>query len=527
MSWLIGSLSKIGERISYEDRLLDPPVDIYARGSVWLAGGGPCATFRKGFTESHKFYIILGHPTRYMDGHCVHLYHSSHSTRLEEDDFYLDLRGRFLIVVTDGKSVKAYGDLTMQRKLYIMEDEREIFFTSSLDLLKRIRKPEIDFSKFGAFWHTMYPLSNQRFAPSELSYYQNVLTMGSGGVAKMGDGVQISNRIFVPGPVTDRIISEIGSITLAPIVDPNRVAVSLSGGMDIRALLAIFPYLKMPVKAFHYGIVDTPDCQVAKQIADSLGFPFYRISHEETCEEDSWQQTLNYMQAGQVFSNPLAAPFVNYCRQVSQEADIMISGYMGEFYRMRYFADPLKTLFRFKPIGLSDIFSFLYRKPPPIFVPDVHQLLYQNFMHELQSAFQALPPQGKMSNPQWMNILFARFMLHTKLHGLINILDGILLDHMPFTEPEVMNYHWHLGIKAQLNESIHRKLIKHFCPALQKFPLVMGNTKAPYSHRQYMLKIREMARLKRAGSVPNPSDLFLQKHRQQILDLLLSASVKT
>lgn len=527
MSWIIGIVAKKGEtpKAPEYSKSLKPSYE-HGNDNVFICAGGSKLAFAHGVLADGRSYFVLGYPLVLKGDSYSRPAELELSVLMATEAGIRTLQGRFLLVITDWHTLWAYNDATGMRSAYVHENASDIVLCSSLKHFKAIRKPEIDFALLGIRWHTMLPFETQKYAPTLQSYYQNTFVMGSAASLKIDDKISLKNRLFGPDPASGDIYKMLQSATLQPLKSGFKMALSLSAGLDIRTLLAICQKSGMEFSAFHYGDAEAPDFYIAAQIAKDCGFRLQRISHEDSLWSDTWEQSVDYMGASPITANPLRAPFREYCRMVAGEADFMLSGYFGELFRLRFYAAHIRSAFRVHKPDRNYIQSYLYSSPPRIFLPEYALTLHNGFKQGLNLALDAMPDANGMSFPKWLNLFFCRYTFHSKSMDFLSDLDAELIDHMPWLISGVLSQHWQLPTVFQSAEQVHRKLIRKHYPMLEDYPLVIGDTIAPYSWPHQMIKAKAMIQKRHSKPQVNPIDIFLAKHRQQICDLFASQRVQ-
>lgn len=527
MSWIIGSLNKSDNARDYHLDCPENPVVVYDTGRIKLRAGGKSPTFRTGKLASGAQFYVLGYAARVIGKSYFSIADTDWESVLSDESGIKQLDGHFLIVINTGRELRIFNDPLGKRDLYIMEDADEIFFTSSLSLLRKIKAPRIDFTGLGLHWHTRFPPSNDSYSPGFSSPYRGVQNLGSGATAVLGNGVQITRNLLSPASEHKDVYQLLESFCLVPVSQSLRVAIGLSGGMDVRPLLAVYLKAGVRLTAVHYGNEDSMDSSIARQISSDHQIPFRHISYEEAEGSDSWEQAVEFMETRGFTANPANAPYQGYYRIVSEFADCFVSGFFGELFRFRFFIAHLASILKLRKPALQDLAAYLYHIPAPIFKPEIHAQLHRGFMNSLRESFDAMPPAGGMLNPLWFNLFLARYLPSTAVGTILADLDTVLLDHMPWLQAEIIRQHWQYGFGFQIAEGIHRNLLKRNFPALASYPLALADVSAPYYYRQYMLKLKMRSYYKtRPLTSANRLDRFLQTHKTQINDLFLSSRVQ-
>jgi hypothetical protein len=528
MSWITGSYAKKGSTGELQKYL--PGKYDYSRQEPELKvfAGGKGLTYQQGRLSSGEDYVVLGYPVLLEGDNYRSIVQHDWENILTNEEKIRALDGHWLIVVIGEEKIRAWTDPLGKRSLYLHETDDEIFFTSSLEVMKLAKQPEVDFYQAGTLWHTMFPPSNDRYAPSQNSVYKGVRILGSGANMLISGGkVGITGRLFEPARQKKDIYSLLESFTLAPYQQTDKVAIGLSGGMDVRPLLAVYLKSGKQITAVNYGDADTQDYLVAKEIAGTYGLPFEHISYETAEGADPWRQALVFMRQRGITASPVNAPYLGYYGKVAESFDCFVSGFFGELYRFRFFVAHLLSLFKSKAHPYNILADYLYRQPPAIFQPELHKQMYEGFKAALREAVEAMPPLGTMPNPMWCNLFLARYLPFTVSRNSLSNLDGILLDHMPWLQSGIIAQHWQNGFVFQLGEGVHRTLLHRNMPSLEKFPLTALDVRAPYFYRQYMVKVR-MWQHYRKHPLTRESRLerFLLQNKENILDLFYSRQVQ-
>ncbi len=527
MSWLYGYLYKEAPMgspllLTSQNLLLEkhfPRFDLYA--------GGISDTLYWMEISASEFLVVLGMPVICENGKCRYPDHQDWLNCLGNEDEILKLDGHFAFVHYKQGNICWYNDSLGKRTIYFRENNKQLFFCSDLSLLKAQEPTRIDYYKYGAVWHAMYPPTQGGYAPLSESYYLDVLSLGTGGKACYSQGqdkLKITNRPFVPSPQPLDSIQMLESYCLLPAKAGRKVGFGLSGGMDIRPLLAIFLKAGIPLTVYNYGNTDNYDYQIAAAIAKKFSLPFVHIKYSDT--QGDWDQVLAFCKDRGAVFNPLHSANLAYYPIIRQESEVYVSGYFGEVFRFRMMAANLKSALCTRTLDYHDIGAYLFREPPNFFIPEVRRIMHKGFWDHLRSAAAQMPNAQEMLNPYWMHLFVIRHWFRTLQAVNYPSIDQSVLNILPWVQPSMFSQHWHLGFLNQLNEGLHRKIIRTRCPALEEFPLSATDLSAPYRTRQLILKLKTWAYYKKH---PRLRELrthdFLVKHKNNIIDLLSSPLV--
>jgi hypothetical protein len=500
----------------------------YRSGKVFICASGKPQSVRS-FEHPHEpssRVFVLGNPILLDKGEYRYPEPSDWAVVLADESLLRSLDGHWLVLIAAPEGVNAFNDALGQLNLYIHEDQDSIFFCNSLNLLREHRHPELDYYRFGAYWHSMFPFSRRKYAPTTASYYQGVYSLGTGGKAVLGSsGIQVQQSLWTPSKVAHDAEQLLGSITLLPFKAGLDVTIGLTGGMDIRPLLAIVLGAGYKPRTVHFGSDSSVDFLLARRIAARFGLPFRLISYREA--GTSWQQVRDYVGSRGIPFNPVSFDFQGYYPILGSESETFISGYFGELFRFRFMVAHLKSALETAPLDYRNIGRYLFNDPPLLFIPEVTRILHKGFWEALREAVMQMPDSREMLNPLWMNLFFVRYSPQCRNMPNLTWMDQHLTDLMPFLQSSVISEHWRLGFVKQLNEGVHRGLIRKHCPELAQFPLAVGDTSAAYAYRQYALKLKIWAQhLHKGNPQPNRADLFLHTYRQDILELRRESAVR-
>lgn len=529
MSWLYGFVHKETSQgspafLKADKLLLEKHID----GCDLFAGGNP-DTFSGFDLADGSLLIVLGKPVLYEKTDCRYPTAEDWQSWIINDQSKLQsLDGHYALLHFDGHKLQFFNDPLGKRTIYFRESEEGIFFCSDLTLLKDYSATELDYYKFGAVWHAIYPPTQGGYAPLVDSYYKDVQSLGTGSSAVIelhNPKLAIKNRLFSPKPQAIDTIELLESYCLLPAKEGKRIGIGLSGGMDIRPLLAIYLKAGIPLTIYNYGNKDNYDYQIAEAMARRFQLPFVNIKYNDTM--GNWDQVLAFCKDRGAVFNPLHSANLAYYPIVSEQTEAYVSGYFGEVFRFRMMAANLKSALNTKTLDYHDIGAYLFREPPNFFVPEVRRIMHKGFWEHLRSAAAQMPSPNEMLNPYWMHLFVIRYWFRTLQAVNYPNIDQSVINILPWIQPSMFSQHWQLGFLNQLNEGLHRKIIRTRCPALEEFPLSATDVVAPYGTRQLALKLKSVLHYKKHPRLreQRTSD-FLVRHKERIMELMNSAAIK-
>lgn len=523
MSWIYGYFYKV--KPEQQASPLKAPLKEYHSQLIDIfAGANPQTLYQAVIGQQTLFVlgdpiIVEGEDYRYPEP-------ADWAGIIASEERIWGLDGHFLILVTDGESISCYNDSLCKRTLYFHESKEDIFFSSDQALLKRIRKPEIDYERFGIYWHSMFPSAHRRYAPTQKSYFQGVEMLGSSGKAKIsfGQPLTLTHRLWSPAAKQGNLNRMVENMCLLPVKAGKRISIGLSGGMDIRSLLAVYLKVKADVKIVNFGSDQSSDHQIARKIASSNGLPFQYMSFEEA--GNSWERAEEFLASRGVTSDPDGSCFLYYYPRVAQDTDVYINGYFGELFRFRYMVAGLKSIFETKTLDYHNLGAYLYSNPRSWFTSDALRIMHHGFWESLRDAARSMPSAKSMMNPLWMNLFLVRYCPRALCIPELAAVDEHVIDHMPYVQSSIISGHWYYGFWRQLNEGLHRSIIRQNCPALESIPLALAEISAPYYYRSYALKLKMRWQYRKTPRMrAQRAEEFLTMHKDRVYGLLDDPSI--
>lgn len=524
MSWLYGYFG--GQNIK-EKKLLRPHNYSFETSSIRVYAGGSgknIKVFENPLNHLEKVFVLGDPILRKGLDFCYPDANDWYNLLLNEGNF-ANLEGHWLILIASRTEIRAYNDLLCKRSLLIHKGSDGYFICSELPLLKEAGLAKIDPRKFGIYWHSMFPPPKRRYAPSSDIWYQDVEMLFQNGSIKLSKkGLELECSPLQPDPEPLDLLKMLENFTLLPLRAGRRVCYGLSGGMDTRALLSIALKHKMPFSAVHFGDKNNPDYIIAERIAKDFKIPFRFIGISDV--DWGWDNAREYLHARGFGFNPASSYLMSYYPIIGEDFDIFMCGYYGEMFRSRSMFAHFTSLATFKKPSYRSFARYVTQMPPSFFIPELRLEMYKAYMDSLQDIVSQLPPQGKMANPLWMDLLYVRYSSRSIVFPDICNLDLYICDHMPFLQSSILKQHWHYGLTAQLNEQPHRKLISNNTPQLAKYPLVLAGHTAPYLLKPYVLKLWVAAKQRRKPNIIHSrAKSFLWENKNKIWDLRHDKSI--
>lgn len=526
MSWLYGKLFLREQNEGLKEYRPHLYSLNYPKLVLRAGGSGKNLINFKNPNNTHEEVYILGQPILRKGDDYSYPDKKDWALLLKSEEELYTLDGHWVIVIAAKDELRVYNDALGNRSFYVYEDSDGYFFASDTALLKEAGRARLDIDKFGVFWHSVFPPNKRRYTPAEYSPYEKVSRLFQGGMLKLSpQGLLIQSRLITPAKTQRNLALRLENITLLPLRAGKSLCLGLTGGMDIRPLLAILLRSGIPFTTVHFGKKDDQDYQIAKALAKDFGLSFRFIPYEKSGQ--SWQQTKDYLFERGFGYNPASNDLHAYLKLIGEESEVFIGGYFGELYRMRFMAAHLKSLLKPKAVGCQDFYAYLYQSQDSFFIPEVNLKLHQGFRAALKEALAKLPEKGGMNNAMWMNLIYARYAPASITSADLSASDMYVQDLMPYMQPSLIRQHWQYPLYYQLNEGLHRGIIKDKYPALQRYPLALGDTKAPYYYRPYLLKLKDLHLGKRNQKQGKSRiESFLHNYENEIRDLALDSKTR-
>ncbi len=525
MSWLYGYLSTTHIQ---EKKRLRTPLFTFESETVSIHAGGTgknLLCFDHPNLAKHKVFVLGDPILRNGDDYSYPLA-SDWAEMLQDKSKISNLDGHWLLLIAGPERISAYNDPLAKRSLFIHKARDYYFFCSELPLIKEAGLAQLDPYKFGAYWHSLFPPHKRRYAPSTQSYFKDVEMLYQGGRLELTRrGMEMQCSPFIPQNEPGDMDKRMQNLCLLPLKNNLKVCVGLSGGLDIRALLAILIDSGMPFDTVHFGTNEGADYNISRQIATDFKLPFRFIPDQQATR--GWDSACEYLYKRGFGYNPASSALMGYFPILGADADVFLDGMYGELFRFRSMFAHFYSIINSGKADFRSFGNYLYMQPETFFIPEINRILYTGFWDSLKAAVAELPPPETMPKPLWMNLFYVRFSPRTINYPDLCDLDLNIRNHMPFLQSSVIEQHWHYGMFKQYNEGLHRGLINKYEPRLRRYPLAIGGESASYFYRTFALKARIALeqRIRKPSSISR-TERFLQDHQAEVLDLAESRMVK-
>jgi asparagine synthase (glutamine-hydrolysing) len=390
-------------------------------------------------------------------GHALDSAEASYLVHLYEENrrFPVGLNGFFhgLLVDRADGTVTLLNDRYGMQRLYYHESKDAFYFAAEAKAILAVR-PELrslDPASLGELIALNAVLENR-------SLFQGISVMPAASLWRFRNGAfELRGSYFSPSewesqPVLDpdtyyRELREIFFQNLPRyFVGRQRVAMSLTGGLDTRAVVAWYkgPAGSLPCYTFGGTYRDCRDVVVARRVARLCGQPHQVIqaSAEFLTRFPQFAERTVYLTDGCAGVN--CSPALYVCRQARELAPVRMTGNYGDqiLRRLRAFKPTMPAADIFRPELLAHVTAAhgTYHR-----IADTHPLSF--------AAFRQAP---------WHH------------HSLLALEQTQLVQRSPFLDNDLVRYNFRAPASAFENNNVRLRLIADGNPGLRQIPTDIG-----------------------------------------------------
>jgi len=532
VSWLCGEIVKGKNQLTDLSEVIDGDVQYsFSKQNINIAAGGNSKNlfFSK---SSNKICFVSGVGISSKNGISKIMDRGDWESTLKlRSRDILNIDGHFVIIVVEDNCINIYTDKLGLRDIYIQELDERIIFSTSIKLLSLFCKLNIDYSEFSSRWLLFNQISQN-------SIFQNVKRIVSGKTVtiNMEDDFKVSiselnSYEFDETPIeSEEFETKLTSLINLELPQNQKLALSLSGGMDSRVMLSILlNKRKMNFETHSFGDAKHPDSDIAKQIVTNFNIEHEQINYSNHNFDDLIWKIKNYTTETLVNNAASAIMQLENYQSLSERNLVIVDGGFGEIWRREFF---YKLLFEGKGYllhqNVEGIIPYLSLFRADIFSKEIIAEMNEGLHSQLLNIIERMPPVNKMNADNWIDL----FALKTRLPNYYSYeqtrLDSMVTAIMPFAQQSLISNLFGVSRKRKNNGRLFRNIIKRNCPKLSSYPLVKGVTKHPYMLNTLQSRIWSMAS-KRMGSrykeISN-RDILLSLSKTYIYDKINSQDVK-
>lgn len=391
-------------------------------------------------------------------------------------------------------------------------------------------KPGLNLSEFGSHWLLFNKISDR-------SIYQNVKRVVGGNslFITLNHPFQIVETGFrwLPSLENSSWNTEEYHQSLRSLVSVTssvrQKSLSLSGGMDSRVLLSLmYSDKKEKLHTHTFGEETEPDCLIAKQLSERLGFQNDHHNFQLQSTTDALAHIRGYTNLTQVNNRASAfLQFENY-KALDGARYFLIDGGFGEIWRREFFVKLYLS-------GKSTIRSRNFNKLLPairlhradIFTQDAISQMERGVESELHYLFDYLPDLSLVSFGDWLDIFAIKTRLLNYYANEQSVLDTILPGIMPFASVSLLNNLFSIPIAVRKNGRLFRSIIRTNKPELADFRLAKNSLTVPFSAGTLHTRLlKQTSKLFNKPTEKSQAATLLNLLKPFILDTLASGSFK-
>jgi len=538
MSWIFGAIPKTS--FDLENILLKnlPEIAFQSKKKKFqIYGGGLSNTihFSNSNDSPSKQWIVSGVGIQLQDKSTLLLQQQDWNSLLNSEDSGRKIRnldGHHVIVQWDSKSVSIITDRLGLRDIYLVENEKGIFFSTNPIWLKAFVNLELDFSELGSHWLLFNQISNE-------SIFRGTKRITAGQKVTIGlepePKIEIENYDWLPSSEKkDFGINEFSEL-LYSLININlpkeqHLSLSLSGGMDSRLLLSYLVKENIiPFDTHTFGNPNHPDSKVAHEIVERLGLEHHQFNIELDSIENLIEKLADYSSRTLINTSVSAFIQLNNYSLIDAESTFLIDGTPGEIWRREFF---YKLYLQGKQYllegNVEKIVPFLKLERADIFNDDANNEMIKGVKTQLKKLLNNLPPINEDSLENWLDLFAIKTKIPNNFSPEQTRLDNYVISVMPFIQPSLLENLFNMKVSLRQNRKLFREIINRNAPVLKKFSLVKGVLPYPYSLNtlQSRIWIKTKQKLKLKSYTDNNREMMLNKLKEFILDTINSQDVK-
>lgn len=422
--------------------------------------------------------------------------------------------GHFISIKFDIEKILIDLDALGLRDAFLYRNKDEIILSTRIDWLKYFISLEMDFINFGSKWLFTHQFNRKSIIKNveRLISSKYEIDLKSLEVKKFSKSVDFSKKKFSKDEFYNSFVQNLNSIE-------NKIALSLSGGLDSRVMLSALLKNNFTFETHTFGVSDSTDVEIAEQIAKDFKLEHYYFN------DNYWKDTLlnnlqNFVITDQITNPVSTAIHLNNYKDLIEKNITIVDGGFGEIWRAEYFKK-LKFLSRnilldFHPNKMINEFRF---KRADIFNHEINNLMMDGCFNDLVEIKNEMPSIKDIELQNWLDLLAIKTRLPNFFGYEQKRLDQFLSAFMPFIQTSLLEYLFSMPLDLKINGKFFREIISQV-EKLKLYKLARKDYKIPFSLSSYqtavLLKI--LGKFKKSNRKDISTPLFEDK--ELILDLL-------
>lgn len=437
------------------------------------------------------------------------------------DGFVESLNGQFNILLYDQRnsSVKVFNDRLAYRPFYYRcADGLALFGLEKKALFAGLGgTPPFDHMgilEFSTFGHNL----------GDRTIFAGVQAMPQGSVLEFRDGRATARHYWRPvyetrrgGETLDEGARELGrrlchAIELRALGD-RQFGISLSGGLDSRAVAGALARVRPNVTTFTFGADDSPDLRYGQQLSEKLGFAFCRLSYENVSRAGLLPQVVWRTEGAIPFNETYT---IAEHHRMRSNAEVVLNGHFGGVL-----SGALLLPEQFLARDLRELSGQILAKRTMLRPQTLREVFKRSFLREAYAEMvggierslgqfeeQRLPLVCNLWN---MTVRARRFTFCSPA------VDRYLFEQVtPFTDNDVVDWMLGMPLRHLFGQRVYKRMILQTFPGLASVP--WAKTRKPLS-RSFVLDMALEARLFAAKRMRRFVGLARAAGREELGDL--------
>ncbi|GAB6162481.1 hypothetical protein JCM12298_16400 [Desulfothermus naphthae] len=474
---------------SIEPRI-DPYVEQYENGNLNIGIG---LTHKKYFFEKNicsfkkndnKWFCFYGE-----------IYNNDFSEMDDIDSSLLDLEGIYTIVEIDlkKKNIRIISDKFGLRPIYYYLDRDGFYFSSQIRPLLTIPNinKNIDYRAFADFYHFGHVLGNKTlFKNIKLLPPASILTFN---MKNMGLSIKnywkftefFSKVHEVNRNLKEEVIWAFEKSVLSKINNLEDVGISLSGGLDSRAILAAMRNRSKGVYSYTLGLIGCQDEKYSEKMAKICGtkHKFLEIKREDLSDFENLANTLIYYSDGLYHPHESTEKTaLDYLQKAPFK--FLLRGHGGELAKasLAYPVQLTKEVFDFN--SFDQVMKFIFKSANIVVSPqELSLFLTPEFLKHIKGeAYHSLEEsisecKDKLIYPDTLIYYYLKEWIRRQVVASLSIFREHVEIRLPYLDGKFLKKLFKLPVSERYGGEIQVEIIKHCSPSLLKVP--NSNTGAP------------------------------------------------
>ena len=393
------------------------------------------------------------------------------------EDFVKKLNGSFSLVIWDDNDQKLSiaNDRYGSRPLYYAHNNGKLLFASEVKAILQDEtfEKEINPEAIAEFFAFEYILENKTFfkginllPPASIFTYKN----GQFSIKQYWDFEFVEEYDKPEDYYVEKLVSAFKKAVERRMIGNHRFGVSLSGGLDSRAILGAIDKKHFPVYTFTYGVPGCDEAKIAKKVATKKGtiHKFIKLKPEYFA---SFAEKDVSITDGMVSIYHFHG--IGTLDKTKKDADIIFHGLGGDnFLGGLWLNDRIP---RINDNGL--LLNELYKKVNILFNDeDIRRLFSKTYYPEIDGlAFKSLKRVLKGTKAKHPGNINDYFIFKNRITRFL-ILTATCTprlqfeDRTPFTDNDFVDVALTIPPELRLNHRIYIKFLKQISPDLAKIP---------------------------------------------------------